>query len=959
MSLQRLIPALLFAISLAQPLISAHDCSPCTGPLIEMPAAIPPGEHALVRIPAIPSEQASAVESLDSGTRSRLSLLVRLPAELDTPDRAVEEVDRLIAWLRTVGPVAGFGLEIDGPVSEVAAFAVKRAAASAQGEALASIQLVHVPAEGRASELASAGALSYIDTVIVPREALGSTLEWLAINDPSRRAAAIAVETRPANAWFRAAEALHQGAERVWVSTPEPVRFSPLNQALGSDVSIDSSTSAWLMDRSGQRLEARTLSFVTGVNLETLTIPEAPESAPFIVSIADATAVRPQLIIESGTSVASDSARRGADLLVGVSSPGPVALAWERDLDLGEPVARETVDIAGSRTPSVEEIIRAHQAWARQQEAIEQPWIARNATTLRFSITAGERFEATFAGDQFHRRGGPNDWVWEELYLNGVRWRRSQIPEIPLVQPEKVTRLPLDILFTDDYAYELAGERTIAGVRSWEVRFAPREGVRAGEVPLYRGTVWIDAETFAAIRTERVQLGLSGGETLSNEEVIDYAAFDRSTSARMEAPDTHGRSTADLLWLPVRVSAQQVLSVVGRTMPVERRSDLSNVRVAPANFDALLAEKSASELRMVRDTEGGMRYLARDASGERYVKEETDSSQYFMIAGLHHDDAFEYPVVPLGGVNYFDFDFLDRGLQANVFFAGAILAASVADPNVAGTRINFGTDLFALAIPVENRMERGGVRVPGESVMNRPLVLGFRTGHPILGFGKIDFGLGLNWQHFESADDTLDSFAIPSDHLLVTPGVDLRYERSGWLISAFGERGFRSKWELWGIPEEYSSEHKTFDRWGATVGKSFFFPGFQRLGVEVNWLDGANLDRFSKYELGFFGAQRVRGISSGSIRAEEALIAHLSYGFVFTDQFRIEAYYDHALLTDAIAGWDREPVQGVGVSGQLLGPWGTLVRLDLGKSVGRNAQDGFVADVLFLKIFDPPWSRRR
>jgi hypothetical protein len=80
-------------------------------------------------------------------------------------------------------------------------------------------------------------------------------------------------------------------------------------------------------------------------------------------------------------------------------------------------------------------------------------------------------------------------------------------------------------------------------------------------------------------------------------------------------------------------------------------------------------------------------------------------------------------------------------------------------------------------------------------------------------------------------------------------------------------------------------------------------------------------------------------------------LGHLTYGFVFSDQFRIEAYYDHALITDRTAGYSNEPFQGVGIGGQTIGPWGTLVRLDIGKTIGRNAQSGFVANVVLLKLF--------
>ena len=84
---------------------------------------------------------------------------------------------------------------------------------------------------------------------------------------------------------------------------------------------------------------------------------------------------------------------------------------------------------------------------------------------------------------------------------------------------------------------------------------------------------------------------------------------------------------------------------------------------------------------------------------------------------------------------------------------------------------------------------------------------------------------------------------------------------------------------------------------------------------------------------------------------ESGLLAHLSYGFVFSDQFRLEAFYDQGLINDKLAGYSNEPFQGIGVGGQTVGPYGTLLQLDLGKMVGPNAQTGFVANVVFLKLF--------
>jgi hypothetical protein len=65
----------------------------------------------------------------------------------------------------------------------------------------------------------------------------------------------------------------------------------------------------------------------------------------------------------------------------------------------------------------------------------------------------------------------------------------------------------------------------------------------------------------------------------------------------------------------------------------------------------------------------------------------------------------------------------------------------------------------------------------------------------------------------------------------------------------------------------------------------------------------------------------------------------------------MEAFYDQALVDDVVSGYDQTPIQGVGIAGQTVGPYGTLLRLDIGKTIGQNRQSGFVANVVFLKLF--------
>jgi hypothetical protein len=384
---------------------------------------------------------------------------------------------------------------------------------------------------------------------------------------------------------------------------------------------------------------------------------------------------------------------------------------------------------------------------------------------------------------------------------------------------------------------------------------------------------------------------------------------------------------------------------------VLRATEFSDFRIDPPDYEARLKEASASDARMVRETDGGLKYLQKTSSGERVVKEGFDTARTFALAGVHHDAGLQYPVIPLGGIDYFNFDFKHSGIQTNVFFAGIVTVANATQPNLANTHTNVGADFFAIAIPTTSSMYRNGVQVKSEDVKSLPISLSLRAGHPIFRFGKIDVSLGLHHLNYSRTEDTTANFTVPSNTFEIAPSIDGEYSRWGYTLSGFYTYSKRTNWRPWGNLAEYNPDQKSFTNFGVAIGKSFYLPKFQRIGVQFNYVDGQRLDRFSGYELGFFGSQRVHGVRSGSVPVDRALLAHLTYGFVISEQFRLEALYDHALVTDKVAGYRNEPFQGIGIAGQTVGPWGTLLRLDIGKTIGRNAQSGFVADVVVLKLF--------
>jgi hypothetical protein len=882
----------------------------------------------------------------------KLSVLVEYTAKDISEVEA--QTKRIIDWARTRGPFDALGVTVANADATLRAYAIKRLAVSAQGQGVATRIIVDrsalPPAEAAG---APQDALAYFDAVIANAGEVAATFAWISERDPSKKIYAVVPITSP-NPLFDLGQAFASGATRAYASGAVNAQsLAQFNRIMTSDWAFDSTANVPVLDAKGNAVEMPVLSFVRGEDLRTLLIARGDAAASSILSLPADRYVQPRRVDSAGERAITDTGRRGERLLVGSpAAKEPYAVIVDY-AEKNANVTKETLNIATERGITVEEIIRNHQAYDAYQESIQPRYVARNTTKLRFDIGGGaEALEAAIAGDYFSEPPAKGtaraDWVWSDFFINGVRWKYGKIPELPLIQPEKVTQLPLDIHLSNEYRYELVRTTDLLGYRVHEVRFSPPPNAPA-ELPLYRGTVFIDARTWARVRIAMVQLNLTG-EVLSNEERVDFVPFARESKAPLTAAEVATADPRALIWLPSAVTAQQVISAAGRASVVQRATTFENFRLDPPEFETLLAQISASDARMVRETEAGLRYLEKRGD-QRVVKEGFDTSQMFAVGGIHHDNGLEYPVVPLGGIDYFNFDLFGKGIQTNVFFAGVVLAANATHPNVGGTRTNVGVDFFGIAVPTENTMYRGGIERPEESVKAVPLGMFLRAGHPFAQFGKIDVSFGVSHQTYQRGEETAANFAVPSDTFTFTPGIEVRYARRGWTFSASYDYNRRSEWEPWGNLAEFDPEQKSFARFGGSIGKNFYLPRFQRIGVDLNYLDGTRLDRFSKYELGFFGSQRVHGVQSGSVRAEKAIIGHLSYGFVFSEQFRVEAFYDHALLDDTTAGFRREPFQGVGIGGQTIGPYGTLLRLDIGKTIGRNAQDGFVANVVFLKLF--------
>ena len=198
--------------------------------------------------------------------------------------------------------------------------------------------------------------------------------------------------------------------------------------------------------------------------------------------------------------VRRDFELKGAPALTLDASKGPLAVVLTPAARAGGDT-KAAVDVGAIRGLTADEIIARERAWEAGQREKFQTYTALMDTSLIFRVAEFQNsIDLTIRGPFFWERGKPPDWQWNEFFLNGVRWKGRTIPKLPILEPDKVTTLPLDIRLTEEYVYELAGETEIDGRPAYAVDFRPKGAVT--DKPIYRGRAWIDRETFALLRRE-------------------------------------------------------------------------------------------------------------------------------------------------------------------------------------------------------------------------------------------------------------------------------------------------------------------------------------------------------------------------------------------------------------------------------------------------------------------------
>ena len=709
----------------------------------------------------------------------------------------------------------------------------------------------------------------------------------------------------------------------------------------------------------GQALPLRAWRFFDASTYQVLLVYRTPQnvsgSAELILDTSDVTgAVVDDLVANTEKPVAALTREPsgGTTRMEIPLSEFPLILRYQRFATPGYLKGPESAQVTGAHELTAEEIIARHQEFQADQDARLQTVMATARISYHYTVASAQfGIDVSTLNNFYWDRVVGAEWEQKEFYFNGVLWTGNKPPDLPLIQPEKVVILPLDIHLNKDYTYRLLGRDKADGRDCYQLEFAPVPGKEG----LYRGRVWIDAGIFAKVKISSVQSGLTPPVT-SNDEQDTYAP----------APG----SGENPLWVLQRIDGQQRHTLAGVNLIVMRQVVFSDFVLNSPDFEAKRQAAYASNHVMMRDTEKGFRYLDRNEAGERVVRTTETRSTTLAAVGVYRQQNLDYPVVPLLGIDYFSFDFKNSKNQVNFFFAGALLQASIQNPSMGQTKIDAGVSLFGVAFSVTDQYYVQGDKIDAVDVRQRTQDLSFNLGYPLGNFFKIKALASVDYLQFGHAEDAADSFVVPSDTTELGFGLLGQFDRRGWTVQAQAENYRRSTWEPWGdrnptstavgsLYSEFDPDDSSFLLYQAQISKQIILPRFQKVVLHASFLSGSRLDRFSKYQFGFFDT-RVRGFAGSGVRFDRGVTATAGYEFNLGNVVRFGASVDWGRIrNDDLSETDPtlegyQQFTGAGLSGNFMGPWNTLFQFDYGIALqsdipGLKGEQEF--EIILFKFF--------
>ena len=466
----------------------------------------------------------------------------------------------------------------------------------------------------------------------------------------------------------------------------------------------------------------------------------------------------------------------------------------------------------------------------------------------------------------------------------------------------------------------------------------------ATDSALYRGTVWIDRRTFARIRVQAVQGGLSA-PVVSNEETHRY-----TPAATIDNQP---------IFLFAGLSARQIVLIAGRNLLVEKDVSFSNFRVNDVEFERDREAARASERIMFRETDSGLRYYVKE--GDTRVISDTQTSQVKAMAmGTYIDPSYAFPL-PIFGINYLNFSLAgSNNTQLALLFGGVLAAGNIQRPKVGSTNLDASIDFFAIAVPSSDRVYGPGGEVESERVLTWPLSTGLNLGWQATPFQKVTMQYQLRFDGYIRDTTTAETFQPPSSTLTNGIGGAWEYRRGGYNVTINGTWYARSRLggmggraAGWPGPRQRrrpTHVHEVQRRRGEER-LSGSVPEVLRERRMVRRPGSRSVRAVSVRDVRRHAHPRRAGIRRSLRRTGDG--PRIRIRSTSSSVYRLDLFLEHAWGRAGGSDTVWQPLPGIGAAVNLRAPWNTILRAEVGQSWLPDRYQGLGSTTLQILLLKP------
>lgn len=616
--------------------------------------------------------------------------------------------------------------------------------------------------------------------------------------------------------------------------------------------------------------------------------------------------------------------------------------------------ANDTVEVKAGVDLSVEEIIAR---WQQNREAQKQRldnYMVSSFMSLHFQTTNLEPgFDFAMQLKEFFSREGPVEIAQKEFYINGVKYGKNHEFPLPEIEPEKVMTQPLELKLNERYEYRLLGNEQVNGVLCYVVGVEPKVRDEA----LYSGRIWIDGTTFREVKQYLSQRGVKSNvlvnvETQNFELVRDAAGHEFN--------------------LLRSISAQLLLNAAGRDFVLQRKVQFSDYVINSPDFSSTLSAEMSSDDPMYRDTDQGLRSL-RKKDGERVLIDQNTKRVKAIVSGLMYGGTFNFPI-PFLGVSTVNFDFHHTGAQLSTFFAGPIVISDLSKQF--RPKFRMAVDVALSGLPGENRIYGNNTELLQGEIWTWEQTVGLRASWQATTHLSVTASNYFAYDNFLRTVQANESYKLPRNGLNVLPGVEIKYNRNGYVFDAQAIRGERIGWRAFGcaslapapagcgssLPNPSSPPEgallaarpqDAFTLYDAEVYKDYYIHKFTKGGWDVSYWGGNQLDRFSRYSTSFLTAPRLHGIPPGTDFFDAIATANVHYGFNVMDLVKIEGMYAYARARNLDESLRFKKFDGLELNFNTPGPMGTLMQGTVSYALDGNIARYNSRWAVYILLFKP------